>query len=466
VPATLLNTLQTVIDALTGICGSRFVRTDPGELSPYERDQTLDLHFPFDVLVLPATAEEVAAVVGVCHQHRVPVTPRGGGSGVTGGALPVHRGVVLSLERLNAIIGVHPVDGYVVAEAGVVTADLCAAAEDAGLYFPAAPSSSAYACIGGNVAENAGSIRSARYGTVGRYVLNLEVVLPDGQLIWTGANVTKNAAGLNLTQLFVGSEGLLGIITKVVCRLVPRPPREATLLAAFDHLRDACDAVVALKGAGLAPAAVELIGNQALRITAASLAEPTPLLHDRTRAHLLVDLTAGTEAALAETLESAALLLARHTAEPVLVGTSAAEKEKLWRLRFAIGTALTRNGRKYRDLDVCVPLSQLYDYLVHVEAVGAAYGIPVVSFGHALDGNLHTMLLLDGPAGTRAGEATGEIYAYATRHGGVLSGEHGIGLLQKEFMDLQFPPHHLALMRRIKAAFDPHGILNPGKVLS
>jgi len=428
----------------------------------------MGLRFPFDLLVRPGTAQEVAAVLALCNRHRIPVTPRGAGSGVTGGALPVNGGVVLSLERLNSIITLNETDAYIIAEAGVVTAAMCSYAAAKGFYFPVAPSSSAYSFVGGNVAENAGSISTCRYGNTDRYVLNLEVALPSGQLIWTGANVSKNVTGLNLTQLFTGSEGVLGVITKVVYRLLRKPAYEVSLLAAFTQLQDACNAVMALKRSGIACSAVELVGPQALALTAAYLNEPLPLVNEQVQAHLLINLSEDTDSALLHAMETTGAIIETFTKQPLLTATSATEKERLWKLRFNIGAALMSNGGRYRDIDICLPLSQLPAYISKLESVSREYAVPVVYFGHALDGNLHAMLHLpgSGPAveDDRFQQAIHAIYQYAIGVGGVISGEHGIGLLQKEFMPLQFTPAHLALMRQIKQVFDPNGILNPGKI--
>lgn len=461
-----VDALQWIITELAAVCGRKYVLTDPEELYNYERDETLDLRFPFDVLVKPGTSAQVAAILKICNHYRIPVTPRGGGSGVTGGALPVKRGVVLSMERLNKIISINTIDGYVIAESGVITAALCDYVEQAGFYFPVAPSSRAYTVIGGNVAENAGSINSCKYGSTERYVLNLEVVLPSGETIWTGANVSKNVTGLNLTQLFVGSEGTLGVITKVVYRLLRKPGHEVSLLAAFENVENACKAVMAIKGSGLTPSAVELVGCKALQITAAFLAEPLPLVKEGVGAHLLVNLQEDTETDLLAAMEKTASVIEKFSIDELLTASTTSEKEKLWKLRYNIGTALTHEGKSYRDLDSCVPLSQLYGYVERVEEICKDYQIPVACFGHAWDGNLHTMLMLQELPGEteRLQQAIKEIYAYAIAHGGVISGEHGIGLIQKEFMGMQFTRPHLALLQSIKQLFDPHGILNPGKI--
>ena len=461
--------LQLLKKELCKICGNDFVITNADVLYPYGKDQTLDLHFPFDILVKPATAEEISAILKCCNNYKIPVTPRGGGSGVTGGALPVRRGLVLSLERLNKILCIQKTDAYVIAESGVVTSDLCEQVEKVGLYFPIAPSSASYSFVGGNVAENAGSIYSCRYGSTAQYVINLEVVLPNGEVIWTGANVSKNASGLNLTQLFVGSEGILGVITKVVYRLLKKPPHEVSLLAGFESLKDACEAVKAIKESTVIPAAVELIDQYALTVTSAYLKGPLPLINEHIKAHLLVHLQEGCESSLTHSMETIAALLEKYSNENILIGSNTAEKEKLWKLRFSIGAALTNGNRKYRDIDIVMPVSELYSYLLKIEDISRRYSVAIACFGHAMDGNLHTMLAMEEHISDdqekRFARAVKEIYAYAIKNGGIISGEHGIGFLQKEFMSMQFSKSQISLMKDIKQLLDPNGVLNPGKVL-
>jgi glycolate oxidase len=464
-PVSLLNQL---ISTLKEISGDQYVFTDTVLLEEYGKDQTLDLSYAFEVLIKPGSAIEIARIMKTCGQLGIPVTPRGGGSGVTGGALPVYGGVVLSMERFNRILEINELDGYVVAETGVVTADLVKEVTQHNMYLPVVPSSSAFSMVGGNVAENAGSISSCKYGSTGNYVLNLEVVLPTGEIIWTGANVTKNSTGFNLTRLFVGSEGVLGIITKVVYRLLRQPMKDASLLAGFNSLEDAFEALLAIRRSSLQPSAAELICDSALQITAAYLAQPQPLVKPGIHAHLLVSLQHATEDGLMQDLQQAAMLMEKYTQEDILTGISAAEKEQLWKLRYTIGTALTHGQRYYRDIDICVPLSILQRFIRKAEALGKQYGVPVVCFGHALDGNMHTMLLLDEMIGDNnrlIDRMVEEIYSWALAHGGVISGEHGIGSLQKDLMHLQFSDTHIRLMQQIKAVFDPRGILNPGKII-
>jgi glycolate oxidase len=444
------------------ICGAANVSSEGEEIHLYGQDQTMDLHFPFDILVKPGSPQEIAEILGVCNQYHLPVTPRGGGSGVTGGALPVNRGVVMSTERLNKILAIDKTDLFAIVEAGVVTADLCQALADQELFLPVVPGSAAWSFVGGNVAENAGSMASCKYGTTERYVLNLEVVLPTGEILWTGSNVQKDVSGLNLTSLFCGSEGILGIITKVVYRVLPRPAVERMLLAGFGDLNRAYDAIMAIRSSGLRPSAVELIGEKAIGLTAAWLGEKLPLVKEGIRAHLLVAFEEESD----PIIEKAAVLLSRHTEEDILLGETTLEKEKLTRLRANIGHAMVFQDRMYRDIDSTVPLSRLPEYVENATSICRSHDLELVWFGHALDGNLHTMILADRqlPGGRlRLDNAAREIYACAIGLGGVLSGEHGIGLLQREFMEMQFTTVQLELMRKIKQLLDPAGILNPGK---
>ena len=461
--------LNAITDRLRDICGPSFVVTDPFALQPYEQDETMNLRYPFDVLVTPGSVAEISAIMKVCQQERIPVTPRGGGSGVTGGALPVNGGVVLLMARLNSLVELNTVDGYVIAEAGMITKELCNIVEAAGLFFPVTPTSYASSMLGGNVAENAGSIYSCRYGTTADYVLNLEVVLPDGDIIWTSANVSKNATGIPLTGLFVGSEGILGIITKVVYRLLPLPAYSAVLLAAFDDLETACNAVKAIRQSGLSPAAGELICENAIRLTAAHMSEQLPLVKPAVKAHLLLEWKETSEALLDNALELVSDILEGFTREELLLGTTASEKDRLWQLRRNIGHAMTSQQFYYRDVDVCIPPSKLFEYIVQVEQICGRHHLRTVCFGHAMNGNLHTMILMERQADDgqelAVGKALNEIYGFAIQLGGVISGEHGIGLLQKAYMPLQFPAVHMQLFRKLKALFDPHNILNPGKVI-
>jgi len=460
--------MEDIFALLADICGENSVFTDEEHLRDYEQDQTLNLRYAFDILVKPGSPEEIAGILRICNQYKIPVTPRGGGSGVTGGALPVMGGVVLSLEKLNKIISINKEELYVIAESGVVTDDLRKAVKECDLYFPVFPSSSSYSFVGGNVAENAGAINSCKFGSLSNYVLNLEVVLPTGEIIWTGANVTKSSAGLNITRVFVGSEGVLGVITKIVFRLLPAYLPEMIFLAAFDNLENACKAVLKIKASRLFPSAVELIRKNAISVTAAFLNEPLPLVTENVEAILLLGLQEYHPEILQSSMNDLFMLLSEYTDSEILVGETESEKARLTRLRLNVGNAMTSNKGYYRDIDACVPLTELYGYIKKVECLCFENGFSLACFGHAMDGNMHTMILLkEGDDTDRLHKLNGvvrEIYTYALSLGGVISGEHGIGILQKEYMRIQYTTDQLDLMKRFKLLFDPNGILNPGKL--
>ena len=463
-----IKTNTNLLKKLITVCGKKNVFTQDSILQDYGRDETQDFSFKFEYLVKPANEREISEIVKICSQYQIPLTPRGGGSGVTGGALPIKGGVVLSLERLNKILEINVLDGYVVAESGVITDNLCKGVEEQGLFFPVAPSSRAISFIGGNIAENAGSINSCKYGNTAQYVLNLEVILPNGEIIWTGANVSKNATGYNLTQLIVGSEGTLGIVTKVVYKLIKTPSLDVSLLAGFSSLKYAYDCIVALKQSAIQPSACELICEEAIQLVVSNLPKAYPLVKEGVKAHLLISLKANRKEEILFQMEELEILLKKFTQEEILLADNSSDKQKLWDLRFNIGNALTSNGRIYRDIDVSTPVTYLYDYLVKIERICSDKGVPCIRFGHALDGNMHCMISLKkdiGPENEKIIDSiVSEIYSFAIKKGGVISGEHGIGMLQNKFMKLQFSPSHLQLMKDIKNLFDPQEILNSGKI--
>lgn len=462
-------------DELKKIVGEGYVFTGASIDAGYGRDQSLCPGRTFDALVRPGCAEEISAIVRLCGRHGIPLTPRGGGTGVTGGAIPAKGGVVLSCERLNRILSIDIENRYAIVESGVVTEIFCDALESRGMYFPVVPGSKGSSLIGGNLAMNSGSPRSCKYGLIGNHVLNLEVVLPTGEIMETGANVLKNAAGFNLTALFTGSEGTLGVITKAVLKISPLPASRRLLLAGYSGLAEACSVSQRLAASVVHPSAVELVTEDAIRMTIPHLPENFPLLTPDIRAHLLVELEAnGGEDMEALTGVTAGIL---ETGDPVdiVVGSTFQEREFLWALRGKIDVAMTSNGWSYRDIDTCIPPAGVFDYLERIGQISLAHRQKMISFGHIMDGNLHTMLLFrsrgadsgspgtDDPGKVRA--VVEEIYRAALQIGGTITGEHGIGLLQQEFLPLQFSPGELDLMRRLKLAFDPHLIMNPGKIL-
>ena len=458
------------IQELRNALKPEFVLLEKEDKRAYESDETLSLHVPCSAVVKPQTAEEIAEIVKICNRHKVPLIPRGGGTGVAGGALPIHEGIVLSLERLNKIIEINELDRTVTAEAGVVTQTLQEALLTKALSFPVIPGSWGSSCIGGNVATSAGSPKSAKYGTIKDYVLNLEVVLSTGEIIWTGASVNKDVAGFDLTALFTGSEGTLGIITKIVLKAIPAAKAEVVLLAPFTDKAKAFEAMKAILLAGITPASLEIIYGKTLGVTSQYLDENLPLIAEHIGAHLLINYDSNSQEEVFALCERTSDLLEKWTCDEILMGVSHEEKQKLWKLRESIGPAMTHQGKTYRDVDACVPRSKILEFMQGVDTIGDKYGLKTLGFGHVMDGNLHTMILYDADEKNKTGElhqdeeGIAEIYQLAIDLGGAITGEHGIGILQKPYLSKFTSVPKMQLMQAIKKAFDPNNILNPGKI--
>lgn len=465
----LKNINSDFLITLQNICGDDNVQIGSSLNELYGKDEATKRIYKFDYLAKPSCEIEVAEIIKACNKYNIPITPRGGGSGVSGGAVPLNGGLILSTERLNKIIEINTVNKIVIAECGVVTDLLCAKVEEKGLYFPIKPSSGFMSFIGGNVAENSGSINSLKYGSTGDYVVNLQVVLPNGEIIWTGANTSKNSTGFNITQLFVGSEGTLGIITKIVFRLILKPQYEYTLMAEFRELKDLCDSVVAITNSNLSPCAIELVDEFSVNLTSDFLMDKASTSGKVNRnSILLVNFDGNKPELLNEKLESCYEIIKNGMLGEAFIAKTYAEKEKLWKVRMNIGAALTYGDRVYRDIDIAVPVSKLYEFMSSVKAISKLFHVKIASFGHAGNGNLHTMISVDKPSNLEADnviQAIDQIYKTGIEMGGTISGEHGIGILQKKYMSLQYSEAYLNLAREIKKAFDPKNLINPGKII-
>ena len=437
-------------------------------LHAYGHDETEDLMHPPQVVVRPRTTGQVAAVMKACHTHRVPVTPIGARTGLSGGALSVHGGVGLALDRMDRIVDIDERNLQVTVEPGVITQVLQEAVAEKGLYYPPDPASRGSCTIGGNLAENSGGPRAVKYGVTRDFVLNLEVVLPDGGVIWTGANTLKNSTGYDLTRLLVGSEGTLGVITKAVLRLVPLPRENRLLLVPFDSPYKACEAVSAVFRAGITPSAMEFMERDAIDWSLRFIGDDSLSVPDEVQAHLLVEVDGNDPDALMKDCEAILEVMEAHGAGEVLFAETAAQKDKLWLLRRKVGEAVKSNS-VYKEEDTVVPRYELPRLLEGVKEIGRRYGFQSVCYGHAGDGNLHVNIV-KGDLSHEAWKeevpkAIREIFELTVSLRGTLSGEHGIGLVQRPYMDIAFSQVQLDLMHRVKEAFDPLGILNPGKVL-
>ncbi|QIL77226.1 FAD-binding oxidoreductase [Hymenobacter sp. HDW8] len=432
----------------------------------YGRDHTEDLHYAPDVVLRPANAEEISQIVRLCHQHHIPVTPRGAGTGLSGGALPIHHGVVLSTERLNKIIEIDERNLQATVEPGVINQVFQEAVQAKGLFYPPDPASKGSCFLGGNLSQSSGGPKAVKYGVTKDYVLNLQVVLPTGDIIWTGANVLKNATGYNLTQLMVGSEGTLGIITRVVFRLIPHPKQDIVLLVPFRDQTQAAAAVSEIFRAGIVPSGMEFMEREAIEWSARYLNIPLNLPPDIT-AHLLIELDGNELDQLYKDAELVYGVLEKYDIGEILLADTATQKEELWKIRRNVGNAVRYNS-VYKEEDTVVPRAELPTLLKGVKEIGQRYGFTSVCYGHAGDGNLHVNIIrgdLDDAMWHKGlAEPIREIFQLCVKLGGTISGEHGIGLVQKPYIGIALGEAQLNLMRGIKSVFDPHGIMNPGKI--
>lgn len=449
------------------IVGESFVLADKESLQYYGHDETEHLQYYPEVVLKPANTREVAAIMQHCNEHRIPVTPRGAGTGLSGGALPILGGVLLSTERLNKIIEIDERNLQVTTEPGVITEVLQNAVKEKGLFYPPDPSSRGSCFIGGNIAENSGGPKAVKYGVVKDYVLNLELVLPSGEVIWTGANVLKNSTGYNLTQLLVGSEGTLGIVTKIVLRLIPHPKHDLLMLVPFASLENASAAVSAIFRAGFVPSALELVEIDALKIVSAMVDSSAVPVNDSIAAHLIIEVDGNNMDVLMGEMEAIAELLTQFEAGEIFFADDAQQKAELWKLRRRAAEAVKAGGYTIEE-DTVVPRAELPVLIRGVKELGNKYGFKAVCYGHAGDGNLHIRInhptIKNSHGSPEMTAALTALFELVHSLGGTISGEHGIGLIQKPYMSTMFKEVTIQLMRDIKKAFDPNNILNAGKI--
>jgi glycolate oxidase len=455
-----------VVAALEGIVGAGHVLSTDADLLHYGRDETEDLQYRAEVAVRPACTDEVARVMALAWERGVPVTPRGAGTGLSGGALPVFGGIVLSLDRMDRILEIDEENLMARVEPGVITGVLQEAVAERGLYYPPDPASNGSCMIGGNIAENSGGPHCVKYGLTKDYVLALEAVLPDGRVFRTGGKLRKDVAGYNLTQLLVGSEGTLAVVTEAVLRLIPMPRHRRMVLAPFASLDAAAHAIVAVYQSRITPAALELVEHAALEAAQEHLGRPVPYVE--AEAQILMELDGHDEEALDRDLERAGeVLLEAGALDAVLADTPAKERE-LWDVRRCLGEAVKKQAA-YVECDTAVPPNRVPDLLRGVRAVAQRHEIRQISYGHAGDGNIHVNVLTDHAdrevRATKLRPAIEAIFDVAVSLGGTITGEHGVGCAQSRYLSLCRDPVALDCMRAIKQALDPKGLLNPGKVL-
>ena len=448
------------------IYGDRMI-TDKKIMAHYAHDETEDLTFFPAVVLKPINTVEISKTLKYCSEKGIPVTPAGARTGLSGGSLPIFGGVLLSSEKLNRILEIDEKNHQVTTEPGVITQVLQDAVKEKGLFYPPDPASRGSCFIGGNIAENSGGPKAVKYGVTADYVLNLEVVLPNGEIIWTGANVLKNATGYNLTQLMVGSEGTLGVVTKIVLKLIPHPTHDLLMLVPFYNAEKACEAVAAIFRKGITPSGLEFMERDALVWTQNFTNDQSITVADNHAAHLLIEVDGFDSEQLMKECEEIINVLEQFETDEILFADSVAQKETLWSLRRKVGEAVKAQST-YKEEDTVVPRYALPRLLNKVKSVGQEYGFKSVCYGHAGDGNLHVNIikgdLTDHQWENELPKAIRELFAEVVKLGGTISGEHGIGLVQKPYMDIAFPDITLNIMRDIKKVFDPNGILNPGKI--
>ena len=455
-----------ILAQIKNIVGDTNVYTLRDDLERYSHDETEDLHYYPEVAVKPQNTQQVSQLLRLCHTHHIAVTPRGAGTGLAGGALPVHGGLIISMERFNHIIGIDERNLQATVEPGVITEVFMDAVDGKGLLYPVDPASKGSCFIGGNMANCSGGPRVVKYGTIREYVLNLEVVLPNGDVIWTGANTLKYASGYNLTQLMIGSEGTLGIITKIVVKLIPKPTHTALMLASFATNELACGTVSAIFRAGIMPSALEFMERRGIEWVVKHDGINFDI-KDGINAYLLIEVDGTNPDVIFTDCEKIHMVLEEFECADVLFADSSAQKEELWYMRRTMAVSVKSNS-VYKEEDTVVPRAELPALIKGIKAVGAKYGFESVCYGHAGDGNLHVNIIKAGMSdedwNTKLKDGIKEIFELTVALGGTISGEHGIGLVQKEFMPIKYADVNLNLMRGIKQVFDPSGILNPGKI--
>jgi glycolate oxidase len=455
-----------ILNVIIAIAGEQAVLTTPEAIEHYSHDETEDLVYYPEVVVKPQTVEQVSQLMQLCNNNFIPITPRGAGTGLAGGALAINGGLMISMERFNNILDIDEQNLQATVEPGVITETFINTVAEKGLLYPVDPASKGSCFIGGNVANCSGGPRVVKYGTIREYVLNMEVVLPNGEIIWTGANTLKYASGYNLTQLLIGSEGTLGIVTKIVTKLIPKPTMDVLMLAAFNSNEDACAAVSAIFRAGVMPSAVEFMERQGMEWVI-KYDGINFELKDGIQAFLLIEADGSNQDVIFTDCEKINEVLEQHNCQDVLFADSSAQKEELWRIRRTMAVSVKSNS-VYKEEDTVVPRAQLPQLINGIKAIGSKYGFSSICYGHAGDGNLHVNIvkqdMSDADWNNKLKDGITEIFELTISLGGTLSGEHGIGLVQKSYMPLKYTPVHFALWKGIKSVFDPNGILNPGKI--
>ena len=448
--------------------GYDYVFLDENILNDYSHDETEDLKFLPQIVLKPYNTAQVSIIMIYCNKRNIPVTPCGARTGLSGGSLPIFGGVALSLENFNKIIQIDEKNLQAIVEPGVINQVFRDFVEQKNLFYPPDPASKGSSFLGGNLAENSGGPKALKYGVTKDYVLNLEVVLATGEVIWTGANVLKNSTGYDLTSLMIGSEGTLGIITKIVFKLIPLPTKDITMLVPFKSAEKACEAVSAIFMKGITPSALEFIERDAIDWTL-KYSDIKMDIKEDIQAHLLIEVDGNDLDDLFTDCEKISNVLYDFECGEILLAESKEQKDRLWRLRRMVGEAVKSNSI-YKEEDTVVPRAELAKLLTGVKKIGQEYGFKSVCYGHAGDGNLHINIIKgdmsDQKWDLELKDAIREIFTLTKDLGGTISGEHGIGFVQKDYIDIVFSKKEIELQKGIKNLFDPKNILNPGKIFN
>lgn len=459
---------ESIISQLKKIIDIEDVLLDNDNLEKYGQDETEDLVYKPEVVVKPKTVEQISVIVKLANTENVAITVRGAGTGLSGAALPIYGGIVISMERFNNILHIDERNLQATVEPGVINYVFQEEVKKVGLFYPPDPASWGSCSLGGNVAHSSGGPKAVKYGTTRDYVLNIEMVLPTGEIIWTGANTLKYSTGYNLTHLMVGSEGTLGIITKIVFKLIPLPKHDLLMLVPFASAEKACEAVGATFREGIIPSAMEFMERDAIDWSMKYAGEINFTVKPEWKALLLIEVDGNNLDVLMQDCEIISNIMTQHECDEILFADSAGQKASLWKIRRKVGEAVKSNS-VYKEEDTVVPRAELPLLLKGVKEIGAKYGFKSVCYGHAGDGNLHVNII-KGDLSDEAWEhelpkGIKEIFELCKALGGTISGEHGIGLVQKDYLSIVFPEHQLQLMRNLKTLFDPNLILNPGKMV-
>ena len=451
------------------IVGSENTLVTDEALETYSHDEVTEIHHKPEVAALVQSAEQVGKLMKLAQTERFPVTPRGAGQGLSGGSVPIMGGLVLSLEKMDRILEIDHENLMVTVEPGVITGNLHRAVEAEGLFYPPDPASLDSCSIGGNIAENAGGPRAIKYGVTNDYVCGLEAVLPSGEFISLGGKVVKNVSGYNLLQLLIGSEGTLAIITKILLRLIPLPKERVDLLVPFDDFRGAADSVAEIIRSKIVPAALEFMERDSI-LAVEKLTEKEVPFHEAA-AHLLITLDGNDVEAVEADAERVGEICFENDAKDVLMADTEALRDKLWGARRLIIEALQEMSpdRIMDTQDIVVPRSHIPEILTKIKKIGKKHGIQIVSFGHAGDGNVHVNIIKNISReiwNKKVPQIAEEIYDAAIELGGMITGEHGIGLTRKKYLEKGKEKSQVDLMKYIKEDFDPNGILNPGKIFN